>query len=347
MPELRRAEAVRPDESLMDGNLPDGNLLDGRTGLSNPADRAVAAQDAAGSSPEDFGVQLETWRVRMEHALAARLPAATIVPTRLHEAMRYSVLGGGKRIRPALLFATARTLGLTEDQVEAAACAIELIHVYSLVHDDLPAMDDDDLRRGRPTCHKAYDEATAMLVGDALQPLAFQLLARDPALPPSPAIRLALVDMLSEASGTFGMAGGQAIDLAVKGQQPGIAEVEDMHARKTGAVIRASVLMAAECVPNLESRLYDALNDFANAIGLAFQIQDDLLDVLGDVSTLGKATGADRERDKPTHPAIIGIEASQDRVQLLHRQALDSLEPFAERAAPLRSMANWLLSRRY
>ncbi len=342
MPELNRAEHVRPDESRLDGSL-----LHGRTGLSNAADRVAAAHAGAASSPEDFGVQLEAWRVRMEHALAARLPAATTVPTRLHEAMRYSVLGGGKRIRPALLFATARTLGLTEDEVEAAACAIELIHVYSLVHDDLPAMDDDDLRRGRPTCHKAFDEATAMLVGDALQPLAFQLLARDPSLPASPAIRLALVDMLSVASGTFGMAGGQAIDLAVKGRHLSIAEVEDMHALKTGAVIRASVLMAAECVPDLEAHLYEALNDFATAIGLAFQIQDDLLDVLGDVSTLGKATGADRERDKPTHPAIIGIEASQERVHLLHRQALDSLEPFAERAAPLRSLANWLLSRRY
>jgi farnesyl diphosphate synthase len=261
--------------------------------------------------------------------------------------MRYSVLGGGKRIRPALLFATARTLGLTEDQVEAAACAIELIHVYSLVHDDLPAMDDDDLRRGRPTCHKAFDEATAILVGDALQPLAFQLLARDSALPASPAIRIRLVDLLSEASGTFGMAGGQAIDLAVQGQQPNIEQVEDMHARKTGAVIRASVLMAAECVPQLDARLYAGLNDFAVAIGLAFQIQDDLLDVLGDVSVLGKATGADRERDKPTHPAIIGIEASQERVNLLHREALGALEPFGDSAAPLRSLANWLLSRRY
>jgi len=279
--------------------------------------------------------------------LEARLPAPTTVPARLHEAMRYSVLGGGKRIRPALLFATARTLGLTEDQVEAAACAIELIHVYSLVHDDLPAMDDDDLRRGRPTCHKAFDEATAILVGDALQPLAFQLLARDSALPASPAIRIRLVDMLSEASGTFGMAGGQAIDLAVQGQQPNIEQVEDMHARKTGAVIRASVLMAAECVPQLDAHLYAGLNDFAAAIGLAFQIQDDLLDVLGDVSILGKATGADRERDKPTHPAIIGIEASQERVNLLHREALDALEPFGDRAAPLRSLANWLLSRRY
>jgi farnesyl diphosphate synthase len=283
----------------------------------------------------------------MEAALAARLPAATTVPARLHEAMRYSVLGGGKRIRPALLFATARTLGLKEDEVEAAACAVELIHVYSLVHDDLPAMDDDDLRRGRPTCHKAFDEATAILVGDSLQPLAFQLLARDAALPADPAIRLRLVDLLSEASGTLGMAGGQAIDLEIQGQQPDIGQVEDLHARKTGAIIRASVLMAAECVPQLDPRLYSGLNVFATAIGLAFQIQDDLLDVLGDVSTLGKATGADRERDKPTHPALIGIQASQERVNLLHRQALDALEPFAERAAPLRSLANWLLSRRY
>jgi geranylgeranyl pyrophosphate synthase len=314
--------------------------------LSNAADRA-AATDTRSSVPADFGAQLEAWRLRMENALDARLPRATVVPARLHEAMRYSVLGGGKRIRPALLFATARTLGLLEDQVEAAACAIELIHVYSLVHDDLPAMDDDDLRRGRPTCHKAFDEATAVLVGDALQPLAFQLLARDPALPPSPAIRLRLVDMLSEASGTFGMAGGQAIDLGVQGQQLDISQVEDMHARKTGAVIRASVLMAAECVPQLATNLYAALNEFATAIGLAFQIQDDLLDVLGDVSTLGKATGADRERDKPTHPAIIGIEASQERVHLLHGQALEALQPFGDRAAPLRSLANWLLSRRY
>ncbi len=283
----------------------------------------------------------------MEDALDARLPSASTVPARLHEAMRYSVLGGGKRIRPALLFATAKTLGLSEDQVEGAACAIELIHVYSLVHDDLPAMDDDDLRRGRPTCHKAFDEATAVLVGDALQPLAFQLLARDPALPASPAIRLRLVDLLSEASGTFGMAGGQAIDLGVQGQVLDIAQVEDMHARKTGAIIRASVLMAAECAPGLDPKAYEALNEYATAIGLAFQIQDDLLDVLGDVTTLGKATGADRERDKPTHPSIIGIEASQERVHLLHGQALTALESFGERAAPLRSLADWLLSRHY
>lgn len=285
--------------------------------------------------------------MRIERALDARLPAAETVPARLHEAMRYSVLGGGKRIRPALLFATARTLGLTEDEVEAAACAIELIHVYSLVHDDLPAMDDDDLRRGRPTCHKAYDEATAILVGDALQPLAFELLARDPSLPASPAVRLRLVDILSEASGTFGMAGGQAIDLEVQGKKLDIEQVEDMHARKTGALISASVLMAAACAPELPEAGRAALARFAAAIGLAFQIQDDLLDVLGDVSTLGKATGADREHAKPTHPTVIGIEASQERVRLLHQQALDALAPFGERAAPLRSLAHWLLSRSY
>lgn len=313
--------------------------------MGETANRRAGA--TAGAAPEGFGAQLEAWQMRMEAALAARLPAATTVPVRLHEAMRYSVLGGGKRIRPALLFATARTLGLKEDDVEAAACAVELIHVYSLVHDDLPAMDDDDLRRGRPTCHKAFDEATAILVGDSLQPLAFQLLARDSALPPDPSIRLRLVDLLSEASGTLGMAGGQAIDLEIQGQQPDIGQVEDLHARKTGAIIRASVLMAAECVPQLDPQLYSGLNAYATAIGLAFQIQDDLLDVLGDVSTLGKATGADRERDKPTHPALIGIQASQERVNLLHRQALDALEPFAERAEPLRSLANWLLSRRY
>jgi len=283
----------------------------------------------------------------MEQALAARLPDSRMVPARLHEAMRYSVLGGGKRIRPALLFATARTLGLSEDEVEAAACAIELVHVYSLVHDDLPAMDNDDLRRGRPTCHKAFDEATALLVGDALQPLAFQLLANDPALPESPAIRLRLIDVLAQAIGTFGMAGGQAIDLAVQGKQLDIGQVEDMHARKTGALIRASVLMAAECVPPLDANLYAALARYASALGLAFQIQDDLLDVTGDVSTLGKATGADSERSKPTHPAIIGIQASQQRVRLLHSQAIHALAPFGDKAESMRSLAHWLLSRQY
>jgi geranylgeranyl pyrophosphate synthase len=314
--------------------------------VNDAADRRSPAQDESAST-RVFAAQLETWRLRMERALAARLPDPNVVPARLHQAMRYSVLGGGKRIRPALMFASARAVGLSEDDVEAAACAIELVHVYSLVHDDLPAMDDDDLRRGRPTCHKAYDEATALLVGDALQPLAFQLLASDAALPPSPAIRLRLIDMLAQAIGTFGMAGGQAIDLAVQGTRLDIQQVEDMHARKTGAVIRASVLMAAECVPPLDPSLYAALTRFATAVGLAFQIQDDLLDVTGDVSTLGKATGADSERAKPTHPAVIGIPASQQRVRLLHIQAINALAPFGDRAEALRSLAHWLLARQH
>jgi geranylgeranyl pyrophosphate synthase len=314
--------------------------------VNDAADRRARPEDESASG-DGFGAQLEAWQSRMEQALAARLPDSRMVPARLHEAMRYSVLGGGKRIRPALLFATARAVGLCEEEVEAAACAIELVHVYSLVHDDLPAMDNDDLRRGRPTCHKAFDEATALLVGDALQPLAFELLANDPALPSSPTIRLRLIAILAQAIGTFGMAGGQAIDLAVQGKRLDINEVEDMHARKTGAVIRASVLMAAECAPPLDAALYAALTRFATAVGLAFQIQDDLLDVTGDVTTLGKATGADSERSKPTHPAIIGIQASQQRVRLLHNQAIHALAPFGERAQSLRALAHWLLSRQY
>jgi len=302
---------------------------------------------AAALSADSFRAQLEVWRERMERALAARLPGPEVQPARLHQAMRYSVLGGGKRVRPALLFATARTLGIEEERVEAAACAIELVHVYSLVHDDLPAMDNDDLRRGRPTCHKAFDEATAILVGDGLQPLAFELLATDPALPADPAVRLRLIALLAQASGSLGMAGGQAIDLAAQGKRLDIAQVEDMHSRKTGALIRASVLMGAACRPDLPERLQSALAQFAAAVGLAFQIQDDLLDVIGDSSTLGKATGADRERAKPTYPATIGLAASQERARELHVRALAALEPFGADAEPLRLLAAWLLSRRY
>jgi len=294
-----------------------------------------------------FAAQIKSWQARMEQALAARLPAADAEPARLHAAMRYSVLQGGKRVRPMLLFSSARAVGLTESQVEAAACAIELIHAYSLVHDDLPAMDDDDLRRGRPTCHKAFDEATAVLVGDALQSLAFQLLASDPALPAAPAIRLRLVEMLAEATGTAGMAGGQALDVAVVGQQVPVADVEAMYARKTGALIRASVLMAAVCVPVLATNRREALQAFATPIGLAFQIQDDLLDVLGDTATLGKPTDADRARGKPTYPALLGVAASRQRLAQLHTEAVEALEPFGPDADALRSLADWLLVRSY
>jgi geranylgeranyl pyrophosphate synthase len=293
----------------------------------------------------DFAEQLKSWQARMEQALEARLPASDAQPARLHAAMRYSVLGAGKRVRPMLVFASARAVGLEEAQVEAAACALELVHAYSLVHDDLPAMDDDDLRRGRPTCHRAFDEGTAVLVGDALQSLAFELLASDPALPASAGIRLRLIELLAEASGTAGMAGGQAIDLGAQGRELTLAEVEAMHALKTGALIRASVQMAAACAANLPQHLWDALTGFATPIGLAFQIQDDLLDVLGEVGVVGKATGADRARGKPTHPAVVGPAASQQRVRELHTVAIEALEPFGARADALRSLAAWLLAR--
>ena len=306
-----------------------------------------AASACGGASPADaFRNQLHAWQARMERALAARLPSAAVVPEPLHAAMRYSVLGGGKRIRPELLFASALTLGLTEDEVEGAACAIELVHAYSLVHDDLPAMDNDDLRRGRPTCHKAFDEATAILVGDALQPLAFELLARDPALPASAAVRLQLIGLLAQASGSFGMAGGQAIDMAAQGRALDLAAIEQMHARKTGALIRASVLMAAECVPGLDARLKAGLANYASAIGLAFQIQDDLLDVIGETAVLGKTAGTDQALAKPTYPAVMGVAASRAAVSALHERALQALKPFGERAEPLRLLSDWLLARR-
>jgi geranylgeranyl pyrophosphate synthase len=294
-----------------------------------------------------FAEQVESWQAHVERALAARLPGADAEPRRLHAAMRYSVLQGGKRVRPMLLFSTARAIGLAETQVEAAACALELIHAYSLVHDDLPAMDDDDLRRGRPTCHKAFDEATAVLVGDALQSLAFQLLAGDAALAAAPLIRLRLIQMLAEASGTDGMAGGQALDVAAQRQQLPIADVEAMYSRKTGALIRASVLMGAACAPALSTPLCEALAAFAARIGLAFQIQDDLLDVLGDTATLGKTADADRARGKPTYPAVLGVAASQQRVEQLHAEAIDALEPFGPAASALRALADWLLVRSY
>lgn len=298
-------------------------------------------------SDPDFSRQLEGWQARVEVELAARLPPIAARPSRLHEALRYCVLNGGKRVRPALVYATAKSLGLDESSVDGAACAVEFIHAYSLVHDDLPAMDNDDLRRGRLTCHKAFDEATAILVGDSLQVLAFQVLASGPGLPDDPVMRLRLVELLAAGSGTNGMAGGQAIDLAAKGRTLCAAEVEEMHARKTGALIRASVLMAQACATNFDASVRQALDRYATDIGLAFQIQDDLLDVEGDVQLLGKTTGADKANDKPTYPAIVGIEASRRRIHELHTRALGSLGVLGSAAAPLAALSDWLVLRRH
>jgi farnesyl diphosphate synthase len=301
------------------------------------------------STAKDLGFarQLEGWQVRVEAELEARLPPQDTHPRRLHEALRYCVLSGGKRVRPALVYATAKSLGLRESAVDGAACAVEFIHAYSLVHDDLPAMDNDDLRRGRPTCHKAFDEATAILVGDSLQVLAFQILASGSGLPKDPVVRLQLVELLAAGSGTGGMAGGQALDLAAQGRQLSVAEVEEMHNRKTGALIHASVMMAAACAPNLSASVKESLDRYAFDIGLAFQIQDDLLDIEGDSGLLGKTTGADKANNKPTYPAVVGVEPARRRMHELHARALTSLQTLGPAAAPLAALSDWLVLRQY
>ena len=237
---------------------------------------------------------------RLEDSFNAWLPAATTHPATLHEAMHYSVMDGGKRIRPTLVYASGQAAGATPQSLDRAACAIELIHAYSLIHDDLPAMDDDDLRRGKPSCHRAFDEATAILAGDALQSLAFQILASDAQSTVSEVTRLRMIKTLALAAGSRGMAGGQAIDLAATKQQLNIAELEDMHIHKTGALIRASVVLGALCSPSSAQADIEKLDHYAKCIGLAFQIRDDILDVEGEAETLGKNTGMDQRLEKST-----------------------------------------------
>jgi geranylgeranyl pyrophosphate synthase len=305
----------------------------------------VTGRPGLPSGAVDFAGRLEGWRDRVEERLEVWLPPADRKPERLHAAQRYAVLGPGKRIRPALVYATAETLGVPLEQVDAAACAVELIHAYSLVHDDLPAMDDDDLRRGRPTCHRAFDEATAILAGDSLQVLAFRLLA-EPADGP-PAARLRQIERLAVASGTEGMAGGQAIDLEAEGKRLGLTEIEQMHALKTGALIQASVLLAACCATGLASAQYDELARVGAETGLAFQIQDDILDVEGDPELLGKATGHDEARGKPTYPAVAGLDAAKRRVMELHSAASARLDRLGLRPSALADLLDWLLARRH
>jgi geranylgeranyl diphosphate synthase type II len=288
--------------------------------------------------------RIAEYRARIEAVLEHWLPDENRVPQRLHSALRYSVLGSGKRLRPVLVYATGEALGADLARLDPPAAAVELIHAYSLVHDDLPAMDNDDLRRGRPTVHKAYDEATAILVGDALQVLAFRILAVDPSLDKEPHTRVRLIDLLSEASGTAGMAGGQALDLGAVGRHLVVSELEEMHSRKTGALIRASVLMPA-LAQDLDAQRFAVLDQFARYIGLAFQVQDDILDVEGDPATVGKPTGADRAKDKPTYPSVLGLEASKRRCRELHALAIESLTDFGPGADNLRWLADFVIER--
>ena len=284
-------------------------------------------------------------RVRLESALDHRLPSADLEPRRLHAAMRYVTLGGGKRLRAALVFATGEALGAQADALDVPACALELVHAYSLVHDDLPAMDDDDLRRGKPTCHKAFDEATAILAGDALQTLAFELLARDPALVIGPTQRLAMLAQLAQAAGSAGMAGGQAIDLDAVGKPLSLAGLEDMHARKTGALIRASVALGALSAPDIDATRLVPLDAYARAIGLAFQITDDILDVEGDTAILGKPQGSDQKHAKPTYPALLGLERARALAREQHAVALESLQSLGDNGQLLGEIADFILDR--
>ena len=265
---------------------------------------------------------------------------------RLYAAMRYSVFNGGKRIRPLLAYAACEALGGAAHQADGAACAVELIHAYSLVHDDLPAMDDDDLRRGQPTTHKAFDEATAILAGDGLQSLAFAVLASDQRNPQNADVRLSMFSALADAAGPAGMVGGQAIDLGSVGQQLQQPALEIMHRHKTGALIEASVRLGALASGRSDERSLAALSTYARAVGLAFQVQDDILDVESDTATLGKTQGKDQANDKPTYPALLGLEAARQYAFELRDQALHALRPFDHAAEPLRELARYIVERR-
>ncbi|MFQ6021262.1 MAG: (2E,6E)-farnesyl diphosphate synthase [Acidiferrobacterales bacterium] len=288
---------------------------------------------------------LSRFQRRVEEALERLLPQATDTPQRLHQAMRYATLNGGKRIRACLVYAAGTALDVDAAALDAPACAVEMIHSYSLVHDDLPCMDDDDLRRGKPTCHKAYDEATALLVGDALQTLAFEALAKDSRLAVSAERRVQMIATLAAAVGSRGMAGGQAIDLAAVGKALALSELEDMHRRKTGALIRAAVLLGALACEAADKDRIHALDSYARHIGLAFQITDDVLDVEGDAQTLGKTPGADRSHNKPTYPAIVGLDQAKTKRTDLTESALAALAPLGDKADVLAGLAEYIIKR--
>ncbi len=286
-------------------------------------------------------------RERVTSILDAQLPGPEIQPGPLHQAMRYAVLGGGKYLRPALTYGAGLAIGLAPETLNAPACALELIHAYSLIHDDLPAMDDDDLRRGRPTCHKVFGEAMAILAGDALQALAIQVLASDDTVPGGAQARVAMLDTLARAIGSRGMAGGQALDLlaTASGQEPDLVTLENIHIHKTGALIRASVRMAALAHPELDPEPAGHLDRYAKCIGLAFQIRDDILDVEGETTLIGKTRGKDQVQGKATYPTLLGLAEAREQAQVLVAEALTNLQGFDERADPLRRIAHYIVDR--
>jgi farnesyl diphosphate synthase len=282
----------------------------------------------------------------MEAVLARLLPAARLVPARLHEAMRYAVLEGGKRVRPLLTFAAGEVVGASAERLEVAAAAVELVHAYSLVHDDLPCMDDDVLRRGKPTVHVEFDEATALLAGDALQSLAFQLLAEH-ALAEEPRAQLEMVRLLAVAAGSRGMAGGQQIDLAATGKALSVPELEAMHIHKTGALIRAAVLLGAACGATPDALLRERLDQYAKTVGLAFQVVDDVLDAEASSATLGKTAGKDSRAGKPTYVSVMGLARARQLAQELRHNAHEALSPLGAGARRLRELADFIVLRKF
>ena len=292
--------------------------------------------------------ELKTWQAQAqaqtELLLARLMPSENQLPQSLHETMRYAALDGGKRLRPLLVLAASELGEAVPDAVEAAMAAIELIHVYSLVHDDMPAMDNDSLRRGRPTCHIRYGEAAALLAGDALQTLAFDLLSRPTALPPQR--QLHMLSTLARASGSLGMAGGQAIDLANVGRNITQSELEQMHSLKTGALIRAAAALGGLSCPDLTDHDLQRLDRYAARLGLAFQVIDDVLDCEADTATLGKTAGKDAVNDKPTYVKLMGLSAARQYAETLVAEALETLEPFGSRAAHLRGLAQFVTARK-
>ncbi|MES2257900.1 MAG: farnesyl diphosphate synthase [Pseudomonadota bacterium] len=287
---------------------------------------------------------MQTIQAGIEHDMDQYLPAADALPARLHEAMRYALLGGGKRVRPLLVYAAGALFGADTAVLSRAAAALEMIHAYSLVHDDMPCMDDDELRRGKPTVHVAYDEATALLVGDALQAQAFLVLSEVHTL--APARLIAMLRLLAHAAGSGGMCGGQAIDLASVGLNLTLEQLEQMHQLKTGALLRASVLLGALAGKELNEAETAALHTYARAIGLAFQVVDDVLDATADSATLGKTAGKDAADNKPTYVSILGLEPSRALAEQLRCDAHAALAPFGESALRLRELADLIVQRK-
>lgn len=286
---------------------------------------------------------LSAYTERVERCLGEALPPSSEVPERLHTAMRYATLNGGKRLRPLLVYASGECLGVDFCKLDVPAVAIELIHSFSLVHDDLPAMDNDDLRRGQPTVHRKFDEATAILAADALQPLAFQVIATSSALSAEEVTNL--VALVAEACGSLGMTGGQAIDLASEGKELSVDELARLHGLKTGALIRAAILSACQLAGEIPRDQWTAMDNFARDIGLAFQIRDDILDVTGETDVIGKPAGSDQKLKKATWPALFGMEESTHRCEALLASALRELDLFGDSGDSLRWLANYVVER--